>query len=154
AIGRFSNPCLPSQGEECDCRHAGPDCNEFILGLPAPPLCPDGLNAPAEFARFVAGSAAAEMLEQPVAAALKFLDDFVYAAHGAKGGPDGAEESQKPEGDERRDFELWLRGLYTGSVDRHDRRRLRFEQLASGLLAWAADRCRFYLSLEQKRRPA
>ncbi len=139
AAGSISNPCSKPIADTSMCAEKPKDCNEPIVGLPHPPLCPTMTDGPLAFARFVAQTISLDMLDAKVGQALRFLDGFVRYSHQL---PRSQNENSSNGGDEGRDFELWMRDLYIGETDR-------FHKLSAGILKWARNRCVFYVELER-----
>jgi len=143
AAGRIPEGCPPSGDAECACAVA--DCNEPVVGLPRPPFVKPGWPTSDAVGPFLNRRAEGDEADPLIETALRFLDDFVnYSDIGAKLQPDDVETSDagRRDGDERRNFELWLRGLYIQTP------RDRFRILTAGLLRWARDRYDFYTGLE------
>jgi hypothetical protein len=141
AAGRISNPCSAHHPSAAS---VAADCNEAAVGLPSPP-------PPSEASRFDM-AAVERFLEElywsnendpSVKPAIDFLDDFAVDG----GQRTKSRHGEQPAGDERTNFELWLRGLY---VPQREAEAARFRQLAAGLLRWAKGRYDFYTGLESK----
>ena len=143
AAGRIPEDCTPSDDLPCPVSTA--DCNAPLVGLPRPPFVRDGWPTSGEIDPFLKLRSHGDDDDPLIRTALLFLDDFVnYSDAWASDQPDSKEASTRrpPDGDERTNFELWLRGLYTETPGE------RFWILATGLLRWAKTRYDFYTGLE------
>jgi hypothetical protein len=137
---RFAAGRIPQHFHDQSRASDASDCNETPVGLPSPPpLCEGAGFHPGDVKRFKALVQGDE--ENPVKAALDFLDDFV--SHTDRQTESKLEEP--PAVDDRTNFELWLRGVYYQPDEKG-----RFRELTAGLLRWARSRYDFYTSLESK----
>ena len=144
AAGRISKPWDPGAAskENLATPDSG-DCNEPIIALPPPPLCPHLSHTSRDFIRFAIETESAEMLDPEIGAALRFLDDFVEDKDRRKKSEVTTQQNGVDDRPEHLKFELWLRGLYGGHTEEP------FEKLARGILKWADTRCQFYMRLEE-----
>ena len=139
AAGRISNPC--DSDHDPPGADTGADCNETIVGLPSPPICRDSWFDATDVEKFLKVVVPGDQTVPAVKKALAFLDDFVST----KEQEERTVPAETPTGDERNNFELWLRGLYFAQDDGRQ-----FEELTAGLLLWAQARYDFYTALEEK----